>query len=94
MDYGLVQQVIWNTGSSDLSTYIKHAWRLADNNSSRLPGSSSYDSKLKAVTGVTSTAGRKKAAEALRAQKVSNTDGVIRRVRFLSPVFNKISVRP
>lgn len=83
-DYGLVQQVIWNTGSSDLSTYIKHAWKLADNNSSRSPGSSSYDSKLKAVTGVTSESGRKKAAESLTAQKVTNTDGVISKTINLS----------
>lgn len=83
-DYGLVQQVIWNTSSSDLSTYIKHAWKLADNNSNRSPGSSSYDSKLKAVTGVTSAAGRQKAAEALTAQKVTNTDGVISKTINLS----------
>lgn len=83
-DYGLVQQVIWNTGSSDLSTYIKHAWKLADNNSSRSPGSSSYDSKLKAVTGVTSAAGREKAAKSLTAQKVTNTDGVISKTINLS----------
>lgn len=83
-DYGMVQQVIWNTGSSDLLTYIKHAWKLADNNSSRSPGSSSYDSKLKAVTGVTSKPGIKKAAESLTAQKVSNTDGVISKTISLS----------
>ena len=83
-DYGLVQQVIWNTGSSDLSTYIKHAWKLADNNSSRSPGSSSYDSKLKAVTGVTSAVGREKAAKSLTAQKVTNTDGVISKTINLS----------
>ena len=83
-DYGLVQQVIWNTGSSDLSTYIKHAWKLADNNSSRSPGSSNYDSKLKAVTGVTSAAGREKAAKSLTAQKVTNTDGVISKTINLS----------
>lgn len=83
-DYGLVQQVIWNTGSSDLSTYIKHAWKLADNNSSRSPGSSSYSSKLKAVTGVTSAAGREKAAKSLTAQKVTNTDGVISKTINLS----------
>ena len=83
-DYGLVQQVIWNTGSSDLSTYIKHAWKLADNNSNRSPGSSSYDSKLKAVTGVTSAAGREKAAKSLTAQKVTNTDGVISKTINLS----------
>ena len=83
-DYGLVQQVIWNTGSSDLSTYIKHAWKLADNNSSRSPGSSSYDSKLKAVTGVTSAAGREKAAKSLTAQKVNNTDGVMSKTVNLS----------
>lgn len=83
-DYGLVQQVIWNTGSSDLLTYIKHAWKLADNNSSRSPGSSSYDSKLKAVTGVTSKPGIEKAAESLTAQKVSNTDGVISKTINLS----------
>ena len=83
-DYGLVQQVIWNTGSSDLSTYIKHAWKLADNNSSRSSGSSSYDSKLKAVTGVTSAAGREKAAKSLTAQKFTNTDGVISKTINLS----------
>lgn len=83
-DYGLVQQVIWNTGSSDLSNYIKHAWKLADNNSSRSSGSSSYDSKLKAVTGVTSAAGREKAAKSLTAQKVTNTDGVISKTINLS----------
>ena len=83
-DYGLVQQVIWNTGSSNLSTYIKHAWKLADNNSNRSPGSSSYDSKLKAVTGVTSAAGREKAAKSLTAQKVTNTDGVISKTINLS----------
>ena len=83
-DYGLVQQVIWNTGSSDLSTYIKHAWKLADNNSNRSPGSSSYDGKLKAVTGVTSESGRKKVAESLTAQKVTNTDGVISKTINLS----------
>ena len=83
-DYGLVQQVIWNTSSSDLSTYIKHAWKLADNNSSRSSGSSSYDSKLKTVTGVTSAAGREKAAKSLTSQKVTNTDGVISKTVNLS----------
>ena len=83
-DYGLVQQVIWNTSSSDLSTYIKHAWKLADNNSNRSSGSSSYDSKLKAVTGVTSESGREKAAESLTPQKVTNTDGVISKTISLS----------
>lgn len=83
-DYGLVQQVIWNTGSSDLSTYIKHAWKLADNNSSRSSGSGSFDSKLKAVTDVTSAAGREKAAKSLTAQKVTNTDGVISKTVNLS----------
>lgn len=83
-DYGLVQQVIWNTSSSDLSTYIKHAWKLADNNSNRSSGSSSYDSKLKAVTDVTSAAGREKAAKSLTAQKVTNTDGVIGKTISLS----------
>lgn len=83
-DYGLVQQVIWNTSSSDLSTYIKHAWKLADNNSNRSSGSSSYDSKLKAVTGVTSAAGREKAAKSLTAQKVINTDGVMSKTVNLS----------
>lgn len=83
-DYGLVQQVIWNTSSSDLSTYIKHAWKLADNNSSRSSGSGSFDSKLKAVTGVTSESGREKAAKSLTAQKVTNTDGVISKTVNLS----------
>lgn len=83
-DYGLVQQVIWNTGSSDLSTYIKHAWKLADNNGNRSSGSGSFDSKLKAVTGVTSESGRREAAESLTSQKVTNTDGVISKTVNLS----------
>ena len=83
-DYGLVQQVIWNTSSSDLSTYIKHAWKLADNNSNRSSGSSSYDGKLKAVKVVTTEAGRKNIADHLTAQKVTNTDGVISKTVNLS----------
>lgn len=79
-DYGLVQQVIWNTGSSDLSTYIKHAWKLADNNSNRSPGSSSYDSKLKAVN-ITTTSSL---VGSLKAQKISSPDGNIDKTISLS----------
>ncbi len=79
-DYGLVQQVIWNTSSSDLSTYIKHAWKLADNNSSRSSGSSSYDSKLKAVNMTTTSS----LVGSLQAQKISSTDGNIDKTISLS----------
>ncbi len=79
-DYGLVQQVIWNTSSSDLSTYIKHAWKLADNNSNRSSGSSSYDSKLKAVNMTTTSS----LVGSLKAQKISSSNGNIDKTISLS----------
>lgn len=79
-DYGLVQQVIWNIGSSDLSTYIKHAWKLADNNSNRSSGSSSYDSKLKAVNMTTTSS----LVGSLKAQKISSSNGNIDKTISLS----------
>lgn len=78
--YGEVQNAIWDTGSSGLLTYIKHAWKLADNNGSRSAGSSSYDSKLKAV-GADSTTGL---VSGLKAQKVSSSGGVIDKTISLS----------
>lgn len=48
-DYGIVQQAIWNEGDTFLMNYINHAWKLADNNTKRSSGSSSYDSRLTVV---------------------------------------------
>lgn len=78
--YGEVQNAIWNTGSSGLLTYIRHAWKLASNNNKRSAGSSSYDSRLKAV-GVDSTAGL---VSSLGARKVSSSNGVINKTISLS----------
>ncbi|MDE6433702.1 MAG: hypothetical protein K2L07_05675 [Lachnospiraceae bacterium] len=78
--YGEVQNAIWNTGSSGLLTYIRHAWKLASNNGSRSAGSASFDSKLKPVgAGSTSSI-----VKSLKAQKVSASNGVIDKTISLS----------
>lgn len=78
--YGEVQNAIWNTGSSGLLTYIRHAWKLASNNGSRSAGSASFDSKLKPVgAGSTSSI-----VNSLKAQMVSASNGVIDKTISLS----------
>lgn len=78
-EYGTVQNTIWGA-SNDLTTYINHAWQLANNNSFRKAGSSSYDTRLKVVGG-TSAAEVKQAGIAL---KLNSKDGAVKETLRLS----------
>jgi len=81
-DYGMVQQVVWNEGNSDLKKYINQAWKLVNINENRSSSSASYDNRLFAIKNeenVTSDEGRAMIANQTQKQTVrdSDNDGVI-----------------
>lgn len=80
-NYGPVQEVIWDeTGSSTaqkLTTYIDHAWKLADVNSGRSSSGTSFNSKLQPIakSSADSEAARKKMISSFSKTKTKVKEG-------------------
>lgn len=80
-NYGAVQEVVWDETGSDtakrLTTYIDHAWKLADINSGRSSSGTSFNSKLQPVSksSADSASARKKMISSFSRTKTKVTEG-------------------